>query len=343
MAETIDLRSDTVTRPSEAMRRAMASAEVGDDVYGEDPTVNRLQEKAAALFGREDAMFVPSGTMGNSICLNVLTEPGSEVICDRLAHVFNYEMAGMAVLSGLIPRVVDGERGAPTARQVEDAIRPDVYYLSRTGCISLENTINTAGGRIYPPERFREVLTMAAGRGIPVHLDGARVLNAAVALSVEPSSLTGGVETLMFCLSKGLGAPVGSVVAGSRSFVAEARRVRKLMGGGMRQAGVIAAAGLYALQNNIERLAEDHANARRLAEGLAELPGLSVDPAAVETNIVIAGATDAVSLCRHLRERGVLAGPLGPDSIRLATHLEISAGDIDLALQVFREVLLIRS
>lgn len=340
MERLIDLRSDTVTLPSEGMRRAMAMAEVGDDVYGEDPTVNRLQERAAAMFGREAALFAPSGSMGNAICLNVLARPGSEVICDRQSHVYNYELASMAVLSGLLPRLVEGERGAPDAALVEAAIRPDIYYLAPTGCISLENTINMAGGRVFPPERFRAVLELARSRGIPVHLDGARIFNAAAALNVAPETLARGAEGLTFCLSKGLGAPVGSLVLGSAHFIREARRVRKLLGGGMRQAGILAAAGLYALENNVSRLAEDHANARALAAGLASFPGLELNLETVETNIffvkLTSPAPSAPELCRRLNSHGVRLSPMGEDRLRLVTHLNISAADIDLALTAFR-------
>jgi len=337
----IDLRSDTVTLPSEGMRRAMAMAEVGDDVYGEDPTVNRLQERAAAMFGRDAALFVPSGSMGNAVCLNVLARPGSEVICDRQSHVYNYELASMAVLSGLLPRLVEGERGAPDAACVEAAIRPDIYYLAPTGCISLENTINMAGGRVFPQQRFKAVLELAHSHGIPVHLDGARIFNAAVALDATPEMLTQGVDGLTFCLSKGLGAPVGSLVLGSAHFIREARRVRKLLGGGMRQTGILAAAGLYALENNVSRLAGDHANARALAGGLAAIPGLELNLETVETNIFFVRLTppapSAPELCRRLRSHGVRLDPMGADRLRLVTHLDISAADIDLALKAFQK------
>ncbi|MFH1068245.1 MAG: low-specificity L-threonine aldolase [Candidatus Glassbacteria bacterium] len=340
MDKVIDLRSDTVTRPSEAMRRAMYDAEVGDDVYAEDPTVNRLEERAAGIFGREAALFVPTGSMGNAVCLDVLTRPGSEVICDRLSHVYNYELSSMAVFSGLIPRVIDGAQGAPTADQVEAAIHPDIYYVAPTGCISLENTANIAGGRIYPVERMRSVISLARSRGIPVHLDGARIFNSAAALGLGVDQLTAGVDCVMFCLSKGLGAPVGSMVTGSREFILEARRVRKRMGGGMRQAGVIAAAGLYALEHNVARLAEDHANAKRLAGALAEIPGISTSPETVETNIIMVQtappAPAADQLCRRLGELGVRVDPLGKNKTRLVTHLDVSGDDVSRAIDCFR-------
>lgn len=340
MSEIIDLRSDTVTKPSKPMRQAMASAEVGDDVYGEDPTVNALQEKAAELFGREAALFVPSGSMGNTICLNVLARPGSEVICDRLSHVYNYELSSMAVISGLQPRVVDGPQGAPTPEQVEGAIHPPIYYISPTGCISLENTANMAGGRIFPLDRIKKILELAGRRGIPVHLDGARIFNASVAMGIDVAELTAGMDSVMFCLSKGLGAPVGSMVVGSRKFIGEARRVRKLLGGGMRQAGILAAAGLYALENNITRLAEDHRNATRLAVALSEMKGLEVNPEEVETNIFFVRtkepAPGADELCRRLGSLSVRVDPLGANLTRLVTHLDVSAKQIDQAIEAFR-------
>ncbi|HLA39066.1 MAG TPA: GntG family PLP-dependent aldolase, partial [Candidatus Glassbacteria bacterium] len=315
-------------------------AKVGDDVYGEDPTVNKLEARAAELFGREASLFVPTGSMGNAICLDVLTRPGNEVICDRLSHVYNYELSSMAVFSGLIPRAVDGPEGAPTAEQVEAAIHPDIYYVAPTGCISLENTANIAGGRIYPLERMRSVITLARSRGIPVHLDGARIFNSAMALGLEVSELTAGTDCVMFCLSKGLGAPVGSMVVGSKEFIGEARRVRKRMGGGMRQAGVLAAAGLYALEHNIERLALDHVNARRLAQALAELDGIATNPDTVETNIVMvhtaAPAPEADELCRRLGEMGVRVDPMGQNKTRLVTHLDVSSDEISRAIESFR-------
>ncbi len=341
MSELIDLRSDTVTRPGEAMRQAMARAEVGDDVYGEDPTVNALQERAAELFGREAALLVPSGSMGNLVCLKVLARPGCEVICDRQSHVYNYEMASMAVVGGLLPRVVDGPGGAPEAEQVAAAIHPPIYYLAPTGCISLENTINVAGGRIYPPERLQAVVRLAAERGLPVHLDGARIFNAAAALSRPVRELTKGITSVMFCLSKGLGAPVGSLVVGSREFIAEARKARKLLGGGMRQAGILAAAGLYALEHHLERLAEDHAHARRLAEALAGMGGFELDPSLVETNIfyVRTRVLPAPELARRLAARCVRIDPIDACNFRLVTHLEVSSRMIDRAIEAFRDAL----
>ncbi|MBW7997897.1 MAG: aminotransferase class I/II-fold pyridoxal phosphate-dependent enzyme [Candidatus Glassbacteria bacterium] len=336
----IDLRSDTVTRPSEPMRRAMYEAEVGDDVYAEDPTINRLQELTAQMSGREAALLVPTGSMGNAVCLDVLTSPGSEVVCDKLSHICNYELSSMAVFSGLTPRVIDGPQGCPTAAQVADAILPDIYYVAPTGCISVENTANIAGGRIYPLDRLREITKLAESKKIPVHMDGARIFNSAVATGKPVAELSAGVATVMFCLSKGLGAPVGSMIAGERAFIEEAWRSRKRMGGGMRQAGILAAAGIYALEHNVERLADDHANARRLAEALGGMEGLEVDLEQVETNIVMVctapPAPDAVELCGRLNAAGVRVDPLGKNLTRLVTHLDVSSEDISRAIDAFR-------
>lgn len=340
----IDLRSDTVTKPTPEMRRAMAQAEVGDDVYGEDPTVNRLQERAAKLLGFEAALFVPSGTMGNQVAIAVHTRPGQEVIVEAQSHTYNVEMATMARFSGVQPRVLFGERGVFTAAQVEAAIRPNLYYLAQTGLVCLENTHNAAGGRIWPLAGAREILEVAHRHGIPVHLDGARLFNAAVALGVPASELVRGFDSVMFCLSKGLGAPVGSMLCGSREFIEEARRVRKAMGGGMRQAGILAAAGLYALEHHIERLAQDHENAKILAEGLSQIPCLSVTPP--ETNMVLVeilrGPT-AAELGERLRRRGVLVAPAGAGTearkLRLVTHLDVSRQDILRTIDLFWEEL----
>ena len=329
----IDLRSDTVTVPTQGMRAAMASARVGDDVYGEDPTTRELEERAAALMGMEAALFVPSGTMGNQIAIACHTRPGQEVIVEAGSHIYNVEMATMARFSGVQPRVISGERGAFTAAQVAAALHPDLYYLAPTGLVCLENTHNAAGGRIWPLSGAREILELAHSRGIPVHLDGARILNASVATGIPPDELVRGFDSVMFCLSKGLGCPVGSLLCGSREFIAAARRVRKALGGGMRQTGILAAAGLYALEHHVERLAEDHENARLLAEGLSGIPGLSVWP--VETNIVVFEIVEgptAQELCARLKERGVLASPAAagtdPKRIRMVTHLGISREDV---------------
>jgi len=340
----IDLRSDTVTKPTPAMRKVMAEAEVGDDVYGEDPTVNRLQEKAAEITGTEAALFVPSGTMGNQVAIAVHTRPGQEVIVEATSHIYNVEMATMARFSGVQPRVVFGERGVFLAEQVRQAIRPKLYYLAQTGLVCLENTHNAAGGRIWPLSGAREILEIAHAHGIPVHLDAARIFNASVATGIPVSELVRGFDSVMFCLSKGLGCPVGSLLCGSREFIEEARRVRKALGGGMRQAGILAAAGLYALEHHVERLAEDHENARILAQGLSEIPCLSVTPP--ETNIVmveILRGPTAAELAERLKRRGVLVAPAGAGTearkLRLVTHLDVSRADILRTIDLFWEEL----
>ncbi len=269
----IDLRSDTVTRPTPAMRAAMATAEVGDDVYGEDPTVNRLERRAAEIFGREAAIFVPTGTMGNQIAIRLHTQHGQEVICEARSHVLDWEMAMVSAFSGCVPRAVAGENGVLRWEQIEQAIAPKIYYRARTGLITLENTHNMAGGTVTPLPVLEEIWAGAREAGLPVHLDGARVFNAATALGVSVAELTRGFDTVMFCLSKGLGAPVGSMLVGSRTQMERARIYRKALGGGMRQAGVLAAAGLIALEEMPARLGEDHANARLLAEAVAGVDG----------------------------------------------------------------------
>jgi threonine aldolase len=341
----IDLRSDTVTKPTPAMRRAMAEAEVGDDVYGEDPTVNRLQERAAAIFEKEAALFVPTGSMGNQIAIKLHTRPGTEVVIEERGHIFNFEMAAMAAISGTLARPVrsvDGS-GILTWDEIEAAIHVGgAYYVAPTALIALENSHNLAGGTLLPRARTEEIATRAHKLGLPVHLDGARIFNAAAALSESVADLARPVDSVMFCLSKGLGAPVGSMLLGSADFIAEARRWRKVLGGGMRQAGVLAAAALVALEETPARLHEDHLNARRLAEGLAELPGVGVDPERVATNILIFDVTGtartADEICARLQERGVLASGFGP-SIRMVTHYDVSSEDIETALRELRAII----
>ncbi|MBK6403842.1 MAG: aminotransferase class I/II-fold pyridoxal phosphate-dependent enzyme [Holophagales bacterium] len=339
-----DFRSDTVTQPTPAMRRAMAEAEVGDDVYGEDPTITRLETRTAQLLGFESALFVPTGSMGNQISLRVLGRSGTEVIVEERSHVFHYEMGAMAALSGLLPRPVAGPGGRMPAAGIEAWIRPEsVYYLPRTSVVCLENTHNFAGGTVLPRPAVEEVLGLARKRGLAVHLDGARLWNAAAALGVSESSLAHGLDSVMVCFSKGLRAPVGSAVAGSKAFVAEARRVRKLFGGGMRQAGVLAAAALVALDEERARLPEDHARLARLAREMADIRGVSLEPGAFPTNILIAdldprvfgAATEALS---RLRERGLLAGAAGGNSIRLVTHADVGDADADRCVAAFREI-----
>src|SRR6201998_661183 len=285
-ANIVDLRSDTVTRPTPAMRRAMAEAEVGDDVYLEDPTVNALEARAAEVFGKETALFVPSGCMGNLIAIKVWTHHGDEVICEERSHVNLYELASMSAIAGCMPRVARAEDGLLSWKQIEAVIRPKIYYDSQTALVCLENTFNMWGGTVYPTAQVEEICDGAHERGLKVHMDGARIFNAATARGESVASMTRKVDSVMFCLSKGLGAPVGSMIVGTRAFIEKGRVYRKMFGGGMRQAGVIAAAGLIALEKSPGRLHIDHANARRLAEGIAEIRGLRIDPAEVGGNSV---------------------------------------------------------
>lgn len=343
MNNIIDLRSDTVTRPTAAMRKAMADAEVGDDVYREDPTVNRLEEHAAELFEREAGLFVPSGTMGNQIAIKVHTRHGQEVICEDRAHILNYEMAMMSAFSGCLPRAVHAEGGILKWPLIAPAIRRRSDHHAVTGLISLENTSNLAGGTVYPAEVCEDICDRAHAAGLPIHLDGARIFNAAVYLGEPVADITRGFDSVMFCLSKGLGAPVGSLVLGSRAFIEEARLVRKMLGGGMRQTGVLAAAGQMALDETPKRLHIDHQNAHYLAESLAELPGLRIDPARVVTNILIidvSGTTlTAAELSRRLADRGVLAGAMSPATLRMVTHYDVDRAQCERAVKALREVL----
>jgi threonine aldolase len=337
VAHAVDLRSDTVTRPSDEMRRAMAAAEVGDDVYGEDPTVNRLQRRAAEIFGKEAALFVPTGCMGNLIAIKIWTHHGNEVVCEERGHVNLYELASMSAIAGCMPRAVHGgDDGILTWTQVASAIRPKIYYDSQTALICLENTSNMAGGTVYPTERVDEICKNAHALGLKVHMDGARIFNAAAALGEPVAAMTKSVDSVMFCLSKGLGAPVGSMVVGSSEFIESARMYRKMFGGGMRQVGVLAAAGLVALENSPQRLEEDHTNAKSLAAGIAQIPGLKIDPARVRTNIVIfdcsgTGMT-AVELCDSLHENGVWAQDTAPCLVRMVTHWNVNHDGIARAL-----------
>jgi threonine aldolase len=338
----IDLRSDTVTRPDAEMRRAMAEAEVGDDVYGEDPTVARLEEESAAVLGFEASLFVPSGTMGNQIALRLHGRPGDEVICDALSHVFRFEMGGMAALSGLMPRTLASPRGLLDPAAVEAVIDQDPTFHARTGLISVENTHNIAGGVVYDRPHLERLLDVARRHELPAHLDGARIFNAAVALGIPAAAVAQGFNSVMFCLSKGLGAPVGSMLCGPRDFIREGRRVRKMFGGGMRQAGVIAAAGLIALRKGPGRLAEDHENARRLALALAELPGVEIDPASVQTNILVCRIGKeqgrSAGFLARLSEAGVLASQVSGDQIRFVTHRDVTGPRIDEAIERIRTV-----
>jgi threonine aldolase len=342
--KTIDLRSDTVTRPTPSMRQAMAAAEVGDDVYGEDPTINRLEERAAELLDREAALFVPSGTMGNQIAIHLHTSPGSEVVAESGAHVFNFEMGAMAALSGTLARPITAPGGVLEPVAVEAAIQPAAGYRTPTSLIVLENSHNLAGGRVTPPERMAELTEVARRHHLPVHLDGARIHNAAAALGVTAASLARGCDTVMYCLSKGLAAPVGSVLVGDRDAMTEARRIRKMFGGGMRQAGVLAAAGLVALDEMLPLLVDDNRVARRLGEHLAAIPGVRLDAETVETNIVFFGLApeapvDAAVLAERLANEGILVHALSHDSVRMVTHYEISEDDVDEAARAVARVL----
>jgi threonine aldolase len=339
----IDLRSDTVTKPSDEMRRAMAEAEVGDDVYGEDPTVNRLEQRAAEIFGREAGLFVPTGSMGNTIAMRVLARPASEVICEIKGHIYNYEMASMSAVAGCIARPVPTPDGILTWALVKQAIRPKGAYRAPTGLISCENTHNIAGGKVLPTEVAEEICDEAHALGIPVHLDGARVFNAAVALGKTVAEITRKFDSVTFCVSKGLGAPVGSLLVGSRDFIREARLQRKILGGGMRQVGVIAAAGLVALEKSPSRLREDHENAQVLAKGLAAIPGIALDPASVETNILVfdvsgTGMT-ADEISQQLKANGVLANGIGPYTIRMLTHCDVDRAACLRAVEIMERIL----
>src|ERR1043166_9692535 len=323
MADTvIDLRSDTVTKPSSEMRRAMSEAEVGDDVFIEDPTINKLQERAAAIFGREAALFVPSGSMGNLTCIIAQTRPGQEVVCEESGHIYNYEMASMSAIGGVLPRVVTGEDGILSWATVSKVIRPKIYYRPQTALVTLENTHNMAGGTVYPTKRAEEICDKAHDNGVRVHLDGARIFNAATYLGEDVADMTKKFDSVQFCLSKGLGAPVGSMIVGTREFVERCRSIRKMLGGGMRQAGVLAAAGLIAREKGPQRLQEDHDNAHFLARQLAEIPGIDIDPATVQTNIVIYGVKKAgfssTDYLAALAKRNVMAVPVDGNRARMA-------------------------
>ena len=338
----IDLRSDTVTRPTAKMREAMAAAEVGDDVYGEDPAVNRLEARAAEIFGREAALFVPTGSMGNQIAMRLHTEPGQEVVCEARAHVLDWEMGMTAAFSGCTLRTVGAERGMLTWELVREAIYRDVAFHASTGLICAENTHMRAGGTVTPANVAREVCDGAHAMGLPVHLDGARIFNAAAALGVEVKELTAGFDTVMFCLSKGLGAPVGSMLVGSAEAMAKARLIRKALGGGMRQAGVLASAGLISLKEMPARLGDDHANARSLAEAIAKYEAAEIDLATVQTNIVIftlRTGGDAEAFVAALKRRGILAGSIGERAVRLVTHFDVGREDCERAAGVVGEVL----
>ena len=340
----IDLRSDTVTRPTQGMRAAMARAEVGDDIFGEDPTVNRLQDHLAKMLGKEAALFMASGSMSNQVAIKTHTQPGDELICDANAHIVHYETGGPAALSGVMCRTVEGEYGIIEPEQVEGLNRPLSGHLPHTTLLCLENTHNRGGGRIYPIEKIEALCRWAQRQGLARHLDGARLFNAVVATGIPAQEWAKHFDTVSICFSKGLGAPVGSALVGSMEFIAKARRIRKLFGGGMRQVGVLAAAAHYALENHIDRLADDHAHAQRLAQLLGQVPGLTLWPADVQTNILFLKVDSelgtAAQFCSQLKERGVLALPTAHRTIRLVTHLDVSAAQIEEAATVIKKTVM---
>jgi threonine aldolase len=340
-AIAVDLQSDTVTKPTREMRRFMCDAEVGDEQKFEDPTVNMLQEMVADLLGKEAALFLPSGTMCNEIAMRVHCRPGDEMLAHRTAHPIHFETGGPAALAGVNVSPLDGPRGQYDADAVTSAIRPDNRYMPRTRLLWVEQTSNLGGGSVWPLERISAVTDVARRRGLRTHLDGARLMNAVMASGVAARDYAAPFDSAWIDFTKGLGAPVGAAIAGSREFIAEAWRLKQQMGGAMRQAGIIAAGGVFALQHHVKRLAEDHVNARRLAEGLAQLPGVVLDPSTVETNIVIfdlRGTRDAAAAVAALLERGVRMGAMGPRSIRAVTHLDVNADQIERALDAARAV-----
>lgn len=338
----IDLRSDTVTRPTPAMRRAMAAAEVGDDVFGEDPTVNRLQDQVAELLGTEAALFVASGTMGNQVCIRCHTQPGDELLCEAGAHFLHYEAGAMAALSGVQARTIVGTRGVITAKQIEEALRGETYYFPRSRLLTIENTHNLAGGTIFPLDEIVRIRQLARERGLAMHLDGARLWNASAASGVALRDYAQHFDSVSVCFSKGLGAPIGSAVAGTKNFIAQARRVRKMFGGGMRQVGMIAAAAIYGLEHHRERLHEDHANARWLAEALHGRGGITIELDSVQTNIVIMNIAQTKlsvpAAIEALKKEGVLLGPFGATTLRAVTHLDVNRAEVERAAAVFAKI-----
>lgn len=338
----IDLRSDTLTKPTEEMLEAMGQARVGDDVYGEDPTVNALELLAAEKVGKEAALFVPSGTMGNLIAVLAHTDRGDEIILEAGSHIYTWEAGGMASMAGVMSSLVKGDKGIMAVKDIENAIRPEDIHYPRTRLICVENSHNKCGGTVVGPGHLAQIKTLADRHNLAIHMDGARVFNAAIALGVDVKELTGSVDSVMFCVSKGLSAPVGSLLAGTAPFIQKARKFRKVLGGGMRQAGYLAAAAIIAIEKMVDRLAEDHRNARLLAEGLAEVPGLQVDLSSVQTNIVnvdfsLLGleADRAVAL---LAERGVKVNGRAPHTVRMVTHRHISSGDVEDVIASVRKI-----
>jgi threonine aldolase len=334
----VDLRSDTVTKPSPAMREAMANAEVGDDVWGEDPTARKLEERAAEILGMEAALFVPSGTMANQIAVMLHARPGEEVVVARHAHVRLYETGGAAALGG-VHLVEIGERGTYAPSDVDAVLHPDDSHAPRTAAIAIENTHNRSGGRPWPLADLDAVIAHAKGRSLGVHVDGARLWNAAAALGVPERRLTAGADTVSACFSKGLGAPAGSVIAGTKGAMREAHRLRKRLGGGMRQVGILCAGALFALEHHRAGIADDHRRARTLAEAIASMPGAKIDPTMVETNIVIFQAGDPRGICARAAERGVRLAPFGPGGVRAVTHRDVDDAAITHAIAVLAATL----
>jgi len=338
----IDLRSDTVTKPSKAMRQAIAQAEVGDDVFEDDPTVKKLEQMVAELLGKEKALFVASGTMANEVAIKSWTKPGDEVLLEVDSHIYNYEVGAPSVLCGVQMHTLKGKRGVLTVEQILDHIRPQDIHIPPTTLICLENTHNRAGGTIYPIEEIKKIRKATKPLGIKMHLDGARLWNATVATGVPLDQYARWFDSVSVCLSKGLGAPIGSVITGDSDFIRIARRNRKMFGGGMRQVGIIAAAGIYAIENNFNRLIEDHRNAKALAQGLSKIPKISVDLESVQTNIVVIdikeSGLEVGEALEKLKEKNVLAVPFGKTQIRCVTHLDVNRDDIYKALEVFRQV-----
>ncbi len=339
----IDLRSDTVTRPTAAMRKAIAEAEVGDDVLGDDPTVIRLQQRVAEMLGKEAALFVPSGSMANLVAIRSQTEPGDEVIGHADSHFYQYEAGSACAVAGCSVRLLAGNRGQFTPADLRPAIRPANSHFARSRLVVIEHTHNRGGGSIWPLEAIASIRATACEAGLAVHMDGARLMNACVATGIAPHDYAAHADTVSMCFSKGLGAPVGSALAGTAETIRRAHRFRKMFGGGMRQAGILAAAALHALDHHVDRLAEDHANARRLAEALSEMPHISIDPNEVETNILYfqtdEAAGTAEQFCRTMHERGVWMLPESTYRARAVTNLDVNADDIDRAIAAFRAVL----
>ena len=340
MNKIIDLRSDTVTRPSAKMRQIMAAAEVGDDVFGDDPTVKKLELKTAQILGKEAALFVPSGTMANQVSLRTICNPGDEVICERKAHIVNDEVAGAAALSGIMLHPIDGFKGMLLPEQVEEAIRPENIHEPKTRLIALENTHNRAGGAVLGIDYTTKIAALARESQLALYLDGARLWNAAIALNLSPADIARPFDMISVCFSKGLAAPIGSAIAGTRDYIEKARRIRKMYGGGMRQVGIIAAAALYALENNYERLKDDHSRAKNLAIGLSQIDGIEIDPAEVQTNIVIFKLSKPIErFVAKAEQMGVFVVPFGKNLVRAVTHLDIVEEDISVTIAIIAQAL----